>query len=370
MAEPGTFDPLRALTWNICGDTKAWRAPVDDKDWSAEDKRAALQQDVLELQPQIIALQECASEEALPRLLERYTLVGAAKSHANYIHLYPLKKLEATRMEISGGVPAVMGCVQVGTMTLCIAAVHLSPSPHSAAQRKYELERVTAAVPDDSDALLVLGDLNVYDGSEGPQLWQKRGLKDAEYAGDSWNPRANKFYENQADLRKGEKFDRVLFRGAVVAYSCLVGQHRVFKDGCEFFLSDHFPLLGFVDVHESHRGDTRDQGVGRIRTMVLARYRDLVSAREVQNAKEKERVGRENAALRRAQAADRDLEQLLKQARERAKQVEKKRKQLSREAFGEESLFAEAPSDPAPSPSSWSTRGARAAGEHAWGGVE
>ena len=148
------------------------------------------------------------------------------------------------------------------------------------------------------------------------------------------------FFANQADLRQGQQFDRVLFGGSVVAYSCLVGQHRVFKDGCEFFLSDHFPLLGFVDVHASYRAGVDESGVARIRAMALARYRDLVSAREVQNSKERERAGRENAALRRAQAADRDLEEVLKQARQRAKEVEKKRKQLSREAFGEQSLFA------------------------------
>ena len=117
----------------------------------------------------------------------------------------------------------------------------------------------------------------------------------------SWNPRVNKFFPNQADLRKGQQFDRVLFRGAVAAYSCLVGQHRVFKDGCEFFLSDHIPLLGFLDVHASRReAGAGDREVARVRTIVLARYRDVVSAQEVHNAREKERVGRENAALRRA----------------------------------------------------------------------
>ena len=198
-----------------------------------------------------------------------------------------------------------MGSVDLGTLTLSIVGVHLQHSPQAASERKRTLTLVAEAVSRESDALVVLGDFNVYHGDEDPGLWKDLGLKDAEYAGDSWNPRVNKFFPNQADLRKGQQFDRVLFRGAVAAYSCLVGQHRVFKDGCEFFLSDHFPLLGFLDVHASRReSGAGDREVARVRTIVLARYRDVISAQEVHNAREKERVGRENAALRRAQAAN------------------------------------------------------------------
>ena len=72
--------------------------------------------------------------------------------------------------------------------------------------------------------------------------------------------------------RRGEQFDRVLFRGALAVYACLVVLHRVFKDGCEFFLSDHFPLLGFVDVHKVHLAQ-HETRAGRNRRMALARLR-------------------------------------------------------------------------------------------------
>ena len=80
----------------------------------------------------------------------------------------------------------------------------------------------------------------------------------------------NKFYENQRDLRVGHRFDRVLFRGAVGACACLVGQFRNLKDGCEFFLSDHFAVLALVDVDNAYLGK-RGAGVIRNRRAVPAR---------------------------------------------------------------------------------------------------
>ncbi len=54
-----------------------------------------------------------------------------------------------------------------------------------------------------------------------------------------------------------------------------------------------------------------------------------------------EAFGREQAAFNRAEAADRDREEVLKQARSRARKIEKARGELVRKAFGADSLFAE-----------------------------
>ena len=119
-------------------------------------------------------------------------------------------------------------------------------------------------------------------------------------------PEDEQFFANQADLRQGQQFDRVLFGGSVVAYSCLVGQHRLFKDGCEFFLSDHFPLMSFLDLHASHAAGVAAKAIARRGVLAVGRLRDIYAAQEAQNSKEKEQVGREEAVLGRAQAADRD----------------------------------------------------------------
>ena len=92
-----------------------------------------------------------------------------------------------------------------------------------------------------------------------------------------------------------------------------------------------------MDVHSEHLAP---HGRGsRNRRAALARLRDLVSVREVQNSKEKERAGREEAALRRVQAADKDRESLLREGRKKARERQKARQALSRKAFGEESWF-------------------------------
>ena len=114
LAEPGTFDPLRALTWNVSMDNKAWKAPVDDKDWNAQDKRAALEREILDLRPQVVALQECPSQEPWQTLQERYTFLGSAKSHSGYVHVYALKSLGAQALPSPPGLPAVINSLDLG----------------------------------------------------------------------------------------------------------------------------------------------------------------------------------------------------------------------------------------------------------------
>jgi hypothetical protein len=60
---------------------------------------------------------------------------------------------------------------------------------------------------------------------------------------------------------------------------------------------------------------------------------------EQQVVREMLRLDREEAALMRARAADRDRADLLVQARKEAKAVEKQREARSKAAFGRESLF-------------------------------
>ena len=171
------------------------------------------------------------------------------------------------------------------------------------------------------------------------------GLTDAVYPGLSWNLWVNRFFEDLKEFRGiGQRFDRVFFSGAVSVYACLVGQYRFFCDGAEFFLSDHFGLLGFLDVHKAYGVCLGASGtaVVRDRRAALARVRDREHLSEVQHCKERERVGREEAAFRRVQAGDRDREELLKRSRKEARKVQESRKaEVTRVFFGKESLFGE-----------------------------
>ena len=148
-------------------------------------------------------------------------------------------------------------------------------------------------------------------------------MEEAAHHGFSWDPKTNRYLpEDQDTPRLGQRFDRVLFCGAVFGSSYLVGLCRQFKDGAEFCLSNHFGVLALLDVHGVYRGTSGQRPI-RERRQALGRLRDQESLAEQQQVREMHRVGREEAALMRARAADRDRADVLEQARKDAK-VEQK----------------------------------------------
>ena len=79
----GCFEPLRVLTWNICGDRKSHACQLDDRDFKAEDKRGRVVQEIVRLNPGVLALQECPSRECYGMLAQSFDLVGVASSHSS-----------------------------------------------------------------------------------------------------------------------------------------------------------------------------------------------------------------------------------------------------------------------------------------------
>ena len=186
--------------------------------------------------------------------------------------------------------------------------------------------------------LVLVGDMNVR-GDEVGALRESFSVEEALYHGCSWDPRKNRYLAEDQDLpRSGQRFDRVFFRGAVFGVSYLVGQCRQFKDGVDFCLSDHFGVLALLDVSAAHLGRT-GQGVVRDRRQALTRLRDQESLAELQVAREMLRIGREEAALMRARAADRDRGDFLEAARREAKAAEAQHEARRSAAFGRHSLF-------------------------------
>ena len=186
--------------------------------------------------------------------------------------------------------------------------------------------------------LVLAGDMNVRD-DEVEALRESFSVEEALYHGCSWDPRKNKYLAEDQDLpRSGQRFDRVFFRGAVFGVSYLVGQCRQFKDGVDFCLSDHFGVLALLDVSAAHLGRT-GQGVVRDRRQALTRLRDQESLAELQVAREMLRIGREEAALMRARAADRDRGDFLEAARREAKAAEAQHEARRSAAFGRHSFF-------------------------------
>ena len=113
-----------ALTWNVCGDAKAATAPAD---YTHDDKWVWLRGELELLQPHILALQECPTEDALAEVRALYTLVGSAKAHAGYVHLYVKHDVVADRLCMEGRpAPAVAARVSLGSVGVVVVAVHLA----------------------------------------------------------------------------------------------------------------------------------------------------------------------------------------------------------------------------------------------------
>ena len=82
-------------------------------------------------------------------------------------------------------------------------------------------------------------------------LLQKTGCRNAFYSGASWDPKVVQYDENLKSYRQpGHAFDRIFFRGACWVECCLVGRGRHFSEGCGFYVSDHFAVMGVLDVSD------------------------------------------------------------------------------------------------------------------------
>ena len=174
----------------------------------------------------------------------------------------------------------------------------------------------------------MLGDLNVRE-EEVAELCEVCGVVDAPYERTSWNPAVNPYHGAAArsgPLAHGHRFDKVLFGGEAFAAVYPVGQSRFFRDGAEFYLSDHFGLLGLVDVHSDFSGRA-GSGAIRVRRQEVGRQRDTEVLVELQTVRERQQVDRAEAALIRVRPQDGDRGELS----ERLRQVQRQER-LRRQA--------------------------------------
>ena len=344
IAARGLQEPLKLLTWNI-----AVAAGNPSKDapetWSIDDNVLAIQSEILRWRPAILALQECAIASPLERLVQYgYTLIGCSGPlHCGHVHLYVDRRLGLIMDHVEvANAAGVLGVMNRDGVRFSVVAVHLPPHAGEAERRKKQLLVLLRAIPCDVEAVLVLGDLDVRE-EEMSSLCKAVSLRNAEYFGMSWNPAVNRFHENvRSSIGPGMCFDRVLFRGHVVADVFLVGTSRVYSEGQGFFLSDHFALCGLLDLHASH-GSTPLFGTAndtsRARRACLARLRDRAALSENVTSKERERIDRTNSVLQQELAAQHARGLVLQQSQARVKARNKGRRELWQQAFGAGSLF-------------------------------
>jgi len=331
------FLPLRVLTWNLDATGLPANAPVS---FNVRDKAAAVEAEICRLEPDIIALQECADAQPLARLSQGYVFAGAAQAHAGYVHLYVGKGLGMERQSVDSGCPCVGARVHTTSgVQVAVRALHLPWGEARAEERLRTLTRIRRGV---TGSVVVLGDFNVRP-DEVDSISTGCSLTEAEYAGLSWNPRKSRYYASgplQQHKGPGYAFDRIFYDGSVCARAFLVCEGRVYSEGCSFSLSDHYGVLAALDAHASHGGGAAAGVVRANRRVALCRYRDQLCLQERRLAAEMARAGRQEAPKQAALAQAALTTRMLAQARSMAEARQQRRRQLWSEAFGPDSVFA------------------------------
>ena len=102
---------------------------------------------------------------------------------------------------------------------------------------------------------------------------------------------------------RGDRFDQIWFKGKAWADGHMIGTFRCFCDGASFYLSDHFGLLGFIDIHSDYRGTgAKAVSAARQRRLELGRMRlESVHAEMLWN-RERERLGIQDRHVAKAHA--------------------------------------------------------------------
>ncbi|MCP4861774.1 MAG: AAA family ATPase, partial [Planctomycetes bacterium] len=332
---------MTAATWNVSGGRRSAQAP---ESWSSADQAAALEHEVLRWDCDLVALQEVSSPEALESLQPWYNFVGASRSHCGFVQLYLRKKLEFS--DVQKDVEGVLACkVLVRSSSedsgkdMTVAAVHLPSGMSKAPARSRILSRLAQEA--EESGVLILGDTNCKD-DEALEVCKKSGLHEACYSGCSWGARGNKFDAHCDYQGFGLRYDRLLFAGRVWAETFLVGQRKTFYGGSEFFLSDHHPVLGVVDCHDTFKDSGRAaSAMARARRARVVARRDILSREEQVSSFEWLKQGREDKACERQHAADEKRIAAWREQREAVLLRARRGEQRLQAAFGPRSLWQE-----------------------------
>ena len=315
---PTTDACMKAVTWNISGGTRSAQAP---ESWLLADQGNEIIREVLRWEADVVCLQEVESATPLERLVDRcqhvgssrthdgFQHVGSSRSHCGFVHLYVSKALEFAdpQSHVKGVVACTLRLKAGGSeagQEIKVVAVHLPSGPDEDKVRSRS--KIVANLVGESDAsgMLILGDMNCHD-DEAIQLCRDHDLSEACYTGFSWGARGNKYHAGPQRDGFGFRYDRIFMSGSVCAESFVVGNRRTFFEGCEFFLSDHFPVVGFFESHSVFQySDSASVSMARTRRGRLAEWRDRRFREEQLESFELWKRGREEKLLVRDAAVE------------------------------------------------------------------
>ena len=260
------------------------------------------------------------------------------------MHLYAKAALSARRVDCVG-VPGVAAIARVRGVDVAFVAVHFANGREAEAKRLKHLGRASDVASKCSANVVLFGDMNLPDAELAKVLREPlraRCLKDAGYFQFSWDPRRNRYSDEEGyATRPPVRFDRVLYSGNLFGCSYLVGRRKQFQQGSGFYLSDHFAVLALLDVDAEHGRADRNLQLEKQRRAALARLRDQAALAEHQGDVEALRVGSEEAGLIRQRATEDVQAEVDAKLRSERAVAQKRFDRVRGEAFGKASLFAE-----------------------------
>jgi endonuclease/exonuclease/phosphatase family metal-dependent hydrolase len=242
---------IRILSWNIAECRPSHDAPSDDFDCEA-----AILQQILLHDAQILCLQECPAKSwQPPSLLNSYALVGGAPSHCGTTQLWIHKSLFHQR--VVSNPPSVAALVLVGNQSIGVSSSHLAPFKQNASLRLEQARDLVQTLSKATPNFIMAGDFNMRQ-AEDVQIEHLciqdvfKVAKSPKTANFTWNSLENKYHGPDAFGFKC-RFDRIYvsYDGSQPELTLMGNQMQVVAHGSrehKFYLSDHYGMLCTVQV--------------------------------------------------------------------------------------------------------------------------
>ena len=328
---------LKLVTWNIAGGDLSDAAPTS---WRLPDKLCAMRRELLRLKPDVLALQECPGDGVSDAVPAGMRLLGSVECHAAgcYTQLYCRSDLDMVPVVLRDDSPAVAASCKLDGKEGMFVSAHLCPFPENAAERAKEVKQILGSRA--GRAVVLMGDMNVRREEVNP-LCEEHGLRAMPCSTATWNGRVNKFYPDQKHRRDTQMFDQIWTSGSVWVEGHMVCACKEYRAGRKFFLSDHFALLGLMDVHTSYGAAGGGMSsVAEKRREILGGLRTESAGSERFMTEEKERSGEKALALEADREDQRQQAKKMKAAAKARKEKEEKLRRDREVVFGASSIFA------------------------------
>ena len=152
---------LKITSMNIIGCVPSKSA----NDWTRQHSEKAIRQEILNTDPDVIALQECqGGANWAKRVFPSYQFMGSVYSHMDQVMLLIKQGIKAEPVSVDvKDFPAVIAKMDLrdGKNRLLVASVHLAPNESGANQRFREVETLIDEACYHSLPMLIIGDTNM-----------------------------------------------------------------------------------------------------------------------------------------------------------------------------------------------------------------